>query len=705
MTALFSLVVFLSAALLFAVQPMVAKVLLPRLGGSPAVWNTCMVFFQATLLGGYLYAHLLVKLPRRGAQVALHGALLSAPLLLLPLAITGADPPVGSPVGWLLAALVASVGPPLILLSTTGPLMQGWFATTGRDPYWLYAASNAGSLVGLLGYPIAVEPWLTLTRQREVWSGGYLAFAVLAVGAGLWSLRRSNPPAPASAPVRSAGANIVPTEAPPTPRRMLLWLALAMVPAALVLGVTQHITTDLAAAPFLWVGPLALYLITFILAFHRRPGPLVASASRLLPIVVVAVALTMIISPRGSRWALIYVVTHLVGLFIAALMCHARLAELRPRPRFLTSFYLVIAAGGVLGGAMVALVAPLVFNFIGEYPLALLAACALRPTGAPAPATKEEPWWRPLVRSRSPVNVSLCAVIAAVLLATGLITAGTNDGELLAARRTFFGVYRVFIDYTGTWRRLKHGTTTHGAEHTGEHAGLPTLYYYPLGPIGNVFEARDTDPQLDDIGIIGLGTGTVAAYGKPGQRFTFFEIDPAVEAIARNTSYFTYLRDCRAELRVVLGDARVTLAREPDGRFDLLVVDAFSSDAIPIHLATLEAIEMYMSKLNERGLLAFHISNRYLDLAPVLGAAAARLGLVAAFCDDSRVEGDDERKKRQDEDRQRGWSASTWVLLARSVDALGPLAHDKRWMLFKAPVGAPLWTDDYSNIVSVLRWR
>lgn len=746
MLILYSITIFTGAALLFLVQPMVAKLVLPLLGGSPAVWNTCMVFFQAALLGGYLSAHLLGKLRPR-IQVAVYSLALAAPIaaglilqrLIVALPTDPAPPESGSPIGWLLALLAVAVGGPFLILSAAGPLLQKWFAGTGhpaaKDPYFLYAASNTGSMLALLGYPLLLEPTLPLGDQRWVWSVGFGLFAVMATLCGLRYQRR--------AAVTTAAPST--TSPAPTWRLRLWWVFLAFVPSSLMLGATQFISTDIAAVPLLWVIPLAIYLLTFILAFSTAIPSQVASVSKVLPILLIGLAVSFLVRARHPITVLL--VLHLLALFLGALLCHGRLAAGRPHPSRLTEFYLLIAVGGVLGGLFNALLAPVLFNSIIEYPIALGLALLARPASP-------WDWWdrqprsaRLLISAAVPLLVfsavmfgdqirysglaspkALTAVSAglpailcylfvrrpvpfsagvAVILVTAVHLWGAAGGHLVTTR-TFFGVYHVSRDALpnppgGHLTTLTHGTTVHGLQSTEpgrEHT--PLGYYHPDGPIGQVFrDFKDVPdhsgrPLLDHVGLVGLGTGALATYGEPGRRITFHEIDPAVVAIAENPQYFTYLRDCKARYDFALGDGRLTLARVPDGEYGLILLDAFSSDAIPIHLITREAAALYLTKLKPGGLLAFHISNQYLELAPVLARIAADLDLAIIGREDEIPEDEMIRTSR---------FSCTWILLARRRDDFGPLLKSPLWRSLTPTAAAPLWTDDYSNILSVFQWQ
>lgn len=731
MLPLFAITIFLGAALLFLVQPMGAKQVLPLLGGSPAVWNGCMLFFQAALLGGYCLAHGLGKLAPR-LQGAIYAALLAIPIVgsialgRLVIGAPPADPSAagGPPVFWLLMALGLMAGTPFVIVAAAGPLLQRWFSGTrhsaAKDPYFLYAASNAGSMVGLLGYPFLVEPWLTLTEQRRLWSVAFLVFAVLVTGCAVALRLRAGSVGP---------EHTVPAGPPIARRQRALWLALALIPSSLTLGVTQHISTDIAAVPLLWVLPLAVYLATFIIAFSRRRMPVVF-ISRMLPLVVAGVAIVMLL---GIRTPVGVITTlHLLGLFFCALLCHTRLALARPGPAHLTEFYLLIAAGGVLGGIFNAIVAPQVFNSLVEYPLAIVLALLFRIRAA-APESRGTTlalsiaapsavalflvafaWIGPAIGLNDPVlsqavwigvPVVVCLAVsrapAPFALATGAMLAvalhlGNARTANLELTRTFFGILR--LSREGDMVTLIHNTTTHGLQDRSEaKRRTPIGYYHPSSPIGQVFQTFNASPLFDRIGVLGLGTGALAAYGRPRQELTFHEIDPAVARIAQNPGYFTYLTDSAAKYQIIIGDGRLTMSRAPDESYGLIVLDAFSSDSIPIHLLTREATAVYFSKLAPHGIIAFHISNHFLDLAPVLHRIAGSLGVSMLYRKDDFTP--EEEAARAEE----GIFSSSWVLLARDASDFGPLAADPRWHS-KTRTNGPLWTDDYSNILSVFQW-
>jgi hypothetical protein len=707
--ALFSATMLTSAVLLFAVQPMVARFVLPTFGSAPQVWAVALVFFQAVLLLGYLYAHLSsTRLGLRRA-LALHAVLLAAPVLTLPLAVPAGDASPSNPAWSLLVLLTVSVGLPFFVVSSTAPLLQRWLVHTdhpaGRDPYFLYRASNFGSVLGLVSYPLVFEPRLALGAQGRVWTYGYAALVVLLAACLAYVWRRGG-----ARPV-AAGA-----EEPLTVRRRLTWLVLAAVPSGLIVAATTVLTTDVAPIPLLWVLPLGLYLITFMIAFSSgaRSRWVFRASVWVLPVAVLAVAVVTVAEIRGPLWLILAV--HLVAVFTVAMVCHGRLAQDRPAPRQLTTFYLVESFGGVLGGAFAALLSPLVFDSLWEYPLALVLAALLwpgvrrgRPRGAgdlawPVAlgvalylALTELDHEHVVLGVAGAVCLSFALRRPARLAAglSALVLAGTagvaaTGSRVIDRERNFFGV-RTVEQGVGV-RSLVHGTTLHGNQLVRLGLPQPTTYYHPASPIGQLVTGGPRG-LTRRTAVIGLGTGTMAAYSQPGDRWTFYEIDPEIVRVAREPRYFTYLRDAPGATEVVLGDARLSLQRARDRTFSLVVADAFSSDAIPTHLITREAIDLYFRKLVPDGALALHISNRYLDLETVLGNLARDAELVcwAGNLDAALAEGVEEA------------NASAWVALARRPEALGDVTTDGLWRRCRTGPGSHTWTDDYSNLVSLLR--
>src|SRR5919112_1000461 len=782
---LFSATIFISAALLFLVEPMFAKFVLPSFGGTPAVWTGSMMFFQATLLVGYLYVHATTTWLGARRQAILHLVVVLSPLLVLPLAVPGeewAPSSQANPIFLLLGLLAISVGLPFFAISTTNPLVQRWLADTdhpaARDPYFLYRASNLGSVIGLLGYPLLVEREFTLSNQGIWWSVGYGLLVVLVFASAIM-LWRSNP-APAQEqeekpeslsgdPVSGGGSpqTADPSlEAPagrlsgrPTWLRRARWVGLTFVPSSLMLGVTAFVTTNISPVPLLWVIPLSLYLFSFVIVFspsQRMPDAVHKAMVAALPLVIAFLVITWLTNIlRNPYWALILV--HFAGFFVITMVLHGEVGRDRPPARHLTEFYLWVSVGGVLGGVFNALIAPVAFDTVIEYPLMIIMACLFLPGLLLARLVAGERDGRDEARrgdeeermtssgSGRGRQLSLVLDIVLPLALGGLMVAlgfavdeGTFDsifdrptvwqlfiglgaglaclwfayissrpirfglgiaalivavtfanGETsLFEDRSFFGVYRV----TGDEQRhtLIFGNTNHGAQAFGTNPPVPTTYYDNTGPVGQAFDALPEEVTSRPA-VIGLGTGTMACYNKAGQQMTFYEIDPLIENVARNESLFTYLRDCPGQNEVVLGDARLSLTEAPDEEYGIIVADAFSSDAIPVHLMTREAIDLYFDKLQENGVLLVHISNRHLDLEPVLGNVAQDAGLAC-------------RGQEDIEEGSPGKFVSHWVVIARDAGDLGSMAENGRWQSCQLDPDTAVWTDDYSNLLSTFNW-
>lgn len=742
-TALYALTLALGSALLFAAQPMVARMALPALGGSPAVWNTSMVFFQAALLAGYALAHGVARRWASAPQALAMAGLLVAAILSLPIALVpaGAVPPPDAPVLWLLARLALEAGPPAVALAMASPLLQRWFTrATGsqRDPYFLYAAGNVGSFGALISYPFLIEPLLTLEVQARCWSAGFAAWSgfVLLCAFAPWRPVVPAPlvPAPAGPPQPS------PTIPPPAGlagdaiplRQRLAWILLAAVPVSLLQGCTLSLTTDVASVPLLWIVPLAIYLLTYVAAFATHGRPLIPPARRALPFL--AVALLFVVLSRATEPVGVLIGLHLAFLAAAGLVCHGVLVSRRPPPAQLTGFYLAIAFGGLLGGAFNALLAPVLFTSLAEYPLAIALACAALPRRRhPRHPATERPaslradlhgplalaagtlalglliaWPDHATRLRSAIVFGLPAVAACtmmdrprrlVLALLALFLAGSWLNPRWAgtehAERSFFGITRVTRDATGEIRQLMHGNTLHGRQFIDpDRRGEPLAYYHREGPLGRLFTAFREQPGPRRIGVIGLGVGTMAAYAEPGDTWTFFEIDPAVIRVATDPGRFTFLADCAADdWHLIEGDARLRLREQPDAAFDLLILDAFSSDAIPVHLVTREALSLYRAKLRPGGWLAAHISNRYLTLEPVFAALARDADWICRAAEDVV------------EDDHPGKEPSHWVVLAADDADFGSLARRFPWLTAGTDPRVSLWTDQRSSVFEVFQWR
>ena len=826
--ALYAATLFIGATLLFLVEPLVGKLLLPLVGGTAGVWNACMVFFQTALLGGYLYAHRSITQLGVRRQVGVHLALLVIGLIAFKLAIIGTGSPVpvlvslvpadqDYPIVGVVALLAVAVGVPFFILSTTSPLLQRWFAASGhpaaRDPYFLYAASNAGSLLGLLAYPLLIEPRFTLATQQWGWAFGVCGYLGLVLVCGLTIVRRTRnaergtrsgergagnaergtrnsergtrnaergarteqknglavasasvaaihsetvppigdffPPPELSEERESAGSSLpVPRSAfrvpsSPSPLRVARWVGLAALPSSLLLGVTTHVSTDLAPVPLLWVVPLALYLLSFILVFARWPDCVHHAVGRFTPMLLLFVVLSLLTSaaePLGLIAGL-----HLAAFFGVCLVCHGELARDRPPPEQLTAFYFWMSLGGVIGSLFNALVAPLLFHRLGmvEYPLVLALAALARPrsddtadtpvlrvgdvvaalvllgmaiglvlvvpqfVALPTAPDSPDALSARLIRGGLMFGVPSAVAFALVrrparyaLALAALLAAGTLDsgqlGETLHMERNFFGVVRVTKSPDGKFIRLVHGTTLHGQQRADETGPpRPMTYYHEKGPVGNLF--RSLPPaRVRKVAVVGLGTGAVAAYAHPGQEWIFYEIDPAVARIARDPAYFTFLSSCRAtRCEVVLGDARRQLVRTPDSEFDVIILDAFSSDSIPVHLLTREAIALYVQKLAPGGVLAMHVSNNHLDLPPLVARLAAdhTPPLIARYTHDFPT----------DSNKEDGQTASQWMVLARTEADLGPMAKGPHWHPVRGVEQGPVWRDDFANLLWV--WK
>jgi len=731
--------IFVSALLLFSVQPLFTKMVLPRLGGSPAVWSVAMVFFQSLLLGGYAYAHYLMQIRNRLIPVVVHLVLLAVALVTLPLSIaTGwGEPPTSGYAFWLLGLFAVSIGLPFFALAANNPLLQAWFVRTGHpngpDPYFLYASSNIGSFLALLSYPVLLEPMFTLRTQNLIWSGGYGLLIVLIAACGVLLLR---------SPVSAAVDTLAADSDTPAPVWMLRarWIFLAAVPSGLLIAVTAHISTDVAAAPLLWVLPLSLYLLTWVLVFQSRPLLPHKWMLLLQPLAIAGVIVLLAIG--GEQNLLLTLGGHLLCFFVIAMACHGELARTRPSAKYLTGFYVALSFGGMVGGLFAGLLAPFIFSWIAEYPILLALAALCRPPGGDARLARWSRWYWPFlavlaVALIAPVysdgqsmakltdwlddtrvwvigavgvlsallalglNASRWKIFATVAVALILIRVYPADEGRVETVRSFFGVHKIVVTPHGQYHVLMHGTTIHGAQKFRNDDGTPVTgrpepitYYHRDGGIGQAITAiRERKSAPLRVAVIGLGSGTLTCASAPGETWKFFEIDQSMVDTARDPRYFTYIRDCEPDLKPVMGDARLTFAREPDGIYDLIIIDAYSSDAIPIHLATQEAMKIYKDKLAPQGAVLMHVSNRHLDLTSVA------VGIAAANDLKSWVYSEDSGR-----DSEYIFSTSV-VVSAREETDVGKLASSDVWEETDANPKQRVWTDDYSNVLGAVYRR
>jgi len=725
--ATFTVAIFVSAALLFVVQPMFTKMVLPRLGGAPSVWSVAIVFFQAALLAGYAYAHLLTRFAPGRTSVVIHVVVMLIACLALPLSIAagwGRPPAVGEAL-WLIGLFVASIGLPFFALSANGPLLQAWFARTdhpdAKDPYFLYVASNVGSFLALVSYPLAIEPLVRLGDQARLWSVGFYVLIALIAGCGVLLWRSADQP-PSAATEGAAEA------APPTWRDAATWVALAAVPSGLLVAVTAHISTDVAAVPLLWVLPLALYLLTFVIVFQRHPIIPHWLVVEVQPIFLLGLIAVTFYTPFET---IVWIIAlHLVVFFVSVLMCHGELARRRPAPKYLTGFYLWMAAGGVIGGIAAALVAPRLFNWVAEYPILLALTVLCRP-GLALPSDGRR---RYLLLGTIAIAVLALILLAkfpdaiedkqfqtaigallvasvlfwqsplpfAVIVAFVLIANHIAYDQSIMRLRSFFGVHKITETSDGRFRLLTHGTTLHGGQRIYSDEGQPVegrpeplLYYYDHSAIAQTIDAvRSRVGGPIRYAVIGLGSGSLACRAEPADTVHYYEIDPTSIRIARDPKLFTFLAECGSNVQITLGDARLTLADAPPGAYDLVIVDAFSSDAIPIHLLTREAMAIYRDKAGAHGMVVIHVSNRHLELASVVAGIAAANGLMTRVNDAVDL----------DETTHPYKFSGTVAAVAQSNEDFGALAQGNDWALKEADPNQWVWTDDYSNIVgSVMR--
>jgi hypothetical protein len=731
--AVYTAAIFVSALLLFSVQPLFAKMVLPRLGGSPAVWSVAMVFFQSLLLAGYAYAHFLTRIKSRAVPAAVHLALLAVAFFTLPLSIASGwgEPPTSGYALWLLGLFVVSIGLPFFVLAANNPLLQAWFVRTGHpsggDPYFLYASSNIGSFLALLSYPVLLEPLFTLHMQNLIWTGGYAVLIVLIAACGLLLLR--SPPS-AAIDTLAVGGDA------PAPSWLLRarWIFLAAVPSGLLIAVTAHISTDVAAAPLLWVLPLSLYLLTWVLVFQSRP--LLPHKWMLMAQPVAIAGVIVLLAVGGEQNLLLTLGGHLLCFFVIAMACHGELARMRPPAKYLTSFYVALSFGGMVGGLFAGLIAPYAFSWVAEYPILLVCAALCRPIG-------EEKWPR-LSRWYWPLLLAIAAALIAPSLGKGEVSQWLLDqriyvagsiavaGMLLALAlnasrwklaslavlallliriypsdegrvetvRSFFGVHKILVTSTGQYHVLMHGTTIHGAEQFRSDGTPmpgrpePITYYHRDGGIGQAIAAiRERKGAPLRVAVIGLGAGTLTCAAEPGETWKFFEIDQSMVDTARDPRYFTYIQSCEPDLAPVIGDARLTFAREAEGIYDLIIVDAYSSDAIPIHLATKEAMKVYKERLSPQGAVLMHVSNRHLELSSVV------VGIAEANELKSWVYSEDSGR-----DSEYIFSTSV-VVSARQEADVGKLASSDEWAETEADDSQRIWTDDYCNVLGAVYRR
>jgi hypothetical protein len=732
--------IFLSAALLFAVQPMFTKMVLPRLGGTPSVWSVAMVFFQAVLLAGYAYAHALTRHLAAKRALVVHLVVMAAACLFLPLSIAtwwGRAPADATAALWLLGLFAVSIGLPFFALSANGPLLQAWFARTDHpaaaNPYFLYAASNVGSFLALISYPFVVEPFSTLRAQRYVWAALFVILIALIAWCGRLMLQ--------AAPRVAAREQAAATPAPSW-RAAARWIVLAAVPSALLISVTAHISTDIAAAPFMWVIPLALYLVTFVIVFQTRPVLPHKWMVAIEPLFIVALVYVMVFDIRAYLLGLLAL--NVIAVFVITLVCHGELSRTRPDAQHLTGFYMWMSAGGVIGGIFAGLIAPNVFSWVLEYPVLIVLAILCRP-GFEWPAdTRARLLWLgafavaaiatfPAFAERLAADTeafrltilgstfapSVFAVVVVLLLVVGAVVSREAlpfaaviavvfiighvyrpDAETRETMRSFFGVHKITETSDGQYRVFLHGTTIHGAERLRDDSGEPIkgpppmiTYYHEDSPMGVTVKAtRAKVGGPIKVAVVGLGTGTFACFKRPEDSFTFYEIDATVVKMARDPNHFRYLTECAPDVPIRLGDARLTLAEAKD-QYDLIVLDAFSSDAIPIHLMTREAMATYLQHLAPHGIVLMHISNRHMELGSVVAGIAQANGLVSRF---------NNRAPREGEEDAKYIFTSTVVISARAEPDFGPLLQDEDWSVIEPPAGQRIWTDDYSNVIGAV---
>jgi spermidine synthase len=724
--ATFVAAIFVSAALLFAVQPMFTKMVLPQLGGAAAVWSVALVFFQTALLAGYAYAHLITRLLPGRLSLIIQVAVSVLACFMLPLHIAQGfgPPPQSGEALWLLGLFAASIGLPFFAISANGPLLQAWFARSShpaaKDPYFLYAASNAGSFLALISYPIAIEPFIRLGAQTWAWTAGFYVLIVLIGACGMLMLRY---------PGVAASKETEATEAAAAPGwgDIVWWVFLAAVPSGLLIAVTAHIATDVAAVPLLWVLPLALYLVTFVIVFQTRPLIPHALVVKVQPLFILALVAAFVLGPIESIVASIAL--HLSVFFVCVLMCHGELARRRPPARYLTGYYMWISVGGTIGGIATGLVAPHVFNWIAEYPLLILLAVLCRPGLAwPQRGSGQYALFAALALGLlllvgavafdlRPNQALLYVVVglligltvhywkaplsfAAIIAMVFVVSQAFRENSTIHLVRNFFGVLSVVDSSDGRYRGLWHGSTSQGTQRVRDDdgnliKGRPEMIseFFEGAGIDQVFKAVQARKQGPiDYAVIGLGTGSLACQRRPGDKLTYYEIDPDIVRIASDPKLFNFVSECAPDAPIVIGDARLKLANAPDASYDLIVIDAFIGAAIPVHLLTREAMALYLRKLKPDGLIAMHISNKNLELASVVAGIAEANGLIARVYDGGDVEEDSERYL---------WVPRVAAIARREQD-FGALAKSDYWPIFERNASQRVWSDDYSNVVGAL---
>jgi hypothetical protein len=704
---------------------MFGKMLLPLLGSSPNVWNTCMFFFQGVLLLGYLYAHKSVSFFGINKQSKLHLLILALPLFLLPIVIPSSWSPgvEKNPILSLIYLMVITVGLPFFALSTSAPLLQKWFSHTNHqnanNPYFLYVASNLGSLIALISYPFLIEPNLKVIDQGRLWMILYWVFCglVFFCAKEFWKSKENHED------LKAEKITVIAWSV------KIKWLILSFIPSSMLLGVTTYLTTDIATVPLLWILPLILYLLTFIIVFSEKPIFSHELMIKAMPFLIISILFQLI--TVETKNILLTILIHLFSFFVCSMVCHGELVKLKPDVKHLTAFYLWMSIGGFFGGLFNSIIAPIVFQSVYEYPLAIVLACFAIPklnkkesTGVKSldfiipvfifffifglttylPKLKLNsamlenlilfgiPAILALIFSSRPIRFGLS--IGAIIL--GCSFYANKDEKLLYISRSFFGVNKVTLSKDANHHYLIHGRTKHGAQGLNpstEHE--PLTYYFRTGPIGQYLQSQNLLNEKSKVGVIGLGAGSLIEYAKPGQEWRFYEIDPVVLKIAEDKEYFTFLSNAKTNYDVILGDGRLSLNKEPNNKYDLIVIDAFSSDSIPAHLLTKEMMKIYLSKLRFTGVLAFHISNHFLDLEPVLSALSKDANLFGLIQYDLNATAAELKQKKD---------GSVWVLISRDREYIGEVVNDERWKPLTDKT-VRIWTDDFSNIFSVMRWK